>query len=78
MPLTHYDNFSHWALVVKDLLLTGELPGADTSLIPFRDYPPGTSVFIFYICRYLGHSQGMMLLAQNSVLLACFFALFGL
>ena len=78
MPLTHYDNFSHWALVVKDLLLTGELPGADTSLIPFRDYPPGTSVFIFYICRYLGHSQGMMLLAQNSVLLACFFALFGM
>lgn len=78
MSLTHYDNFSHWALVVKDLLLTGELPGADTSLIPFRDYPPGTSVFIFYICRYLGHSQGMMLLAQNSVLLACFFALFGI
>lgn len=27
MPLTHYDNFSHWALVVKDLLLTGSCLG---------------------------------------------------
>ena len=47
-------------------------------MIPFRDYPPGVSLIIYYICRYAGHSQGMMLLAQNSVLFACFFALAGI
>ena len=55
-----------------------ELPGAETTMIPFRDYPPGVGLIIYYICRYAGHSQGMMLLAQNSVLFACFFALAGI
>ena len=77
LRLTHYDNFSHWALAVKYLLLAGELPGAETTLLPFRDYPPGSSLFVAYICRYIGHSQGQMLLAQNSLLLACFLAVFG-
>ena len=78
LKLTHYDNFSHWALIVKYLLLVEELPGAETTMIPFRDYPPGVSLIIYYICRYAGHSQGMMLLAQNGVLFACFFALAGI
>lgn len=77
LRLTHYDNFSHWALAVKYLLLAEELPGAETTLLPFRDYPPGSSLFVAYICRYMGHSQGQMLLAQNSLLLACFLAVFG-
>ena len=78
LKLTHYDNFSHWALIVKYLLLVEKLPGAESTMIPFRDYPPGVSLIIYYICRYAGHSQGMMLLAQNSVLFACFFALAGI
>ena len=78
LKLTHYDNFSHWALIVKYLLLVEALPGAETTMIPFRDYPPGVSLIIYYICRYAGHSQGMMLLAQNGVLFACFFALAGI
>ena len=55
-----------------------ELPGAESTMIPFRDYPPGVGLIIYYICRYAGHSQGMMLLAQNGVLFACFFALAGI
>ena len=78
LKLTHYDNFSHWALIVKYLLLVEELPGAESTMIPFRDYPPGVGLIIYYICRYAGHSQGMMLLAQNGVLFACFFALAGI
>ena len=78
LRLTHYDNFSHWALLVKYLLLTEELPQAGDALLAFRDYPPGMSLFLFYVCRYAGHSQGMMLLAQNSVILSCFLAMFGI
>lgn len=78
LKLVHYDNFSHWALIVKYLLSADQLPGVDTELIPFRDYPPGSSLFIYYICRYAGHSQGIMLLAQNCLILACFFSVFGI
>ncbi len=78
LKFVHYDNFSHWALIVKYLLSADQLPGADTELIHFRDYPPGSSLFIYYICRYAGHSQGVMLLAQNSLIFACFFSVFGI
>lgn len=75
--LTHYDNFSHWALVVKYLLIYGELPGAQTVLVPFRDYPPGASLWVYYCCRFLGQGQGIMLLAQTAATLACFGAMMG-
>ena len=78
LKLLHYDNFSHWALIVKYLLSTDHFPGADTVMIPFRDYPPGSSVFIYYVCRFAGRSQGIMLLAQNSMLIACFYAVSGI
>ena len=78
LKLLHYDNFSHWALIVKYLLSTDHFPGADTVMIPFRDYPPGSSVFIYYVCRFAGRSQGVMLLAQNSMIIACFYAVFGI
>ena len=78
LKMIHYDNFSHWALVVKYLLSADRFPGADSILIPFRDYPPGSSLFIYYVCRFAGHSQGMMILAQNSLIFACFYAVFGI
>ena len=78
LKLLHYDNFSHWALIVKYLLCADRLPGADTAMIPFRDYPPGSSLFIYYVCRFAGHSQGIMILAQNSMIFACFYAVFGI
>lgn len=78
MRLTHYDNFSHWAVIVKYLLGADRLPGADAGIVAFRDYPPGSSLLIYYVCRYAGHSQGIMLLAQNSLILACFYAVFGI
>lgn len=77
LRFTHYDNFSHWAVIVKYLILAEHFPGADTVMVPFRDYPPGVSLFVYYFCKFCGHSQGMMLLAQNSILLSCFLAVFG-
>lgn len=78
MKLTHYDNFSHWAVIVKYLLSADRLPGPGAEIVAFRDYPPGSSLFIYYICRYAGRAQGIMLLAQNSLILSCFYAIFGI
>ena len=78
LKLLHYDNFSHWAVMVKYLLSANRFPGADTELVTFLDYPPGSSVFIYYVCLFLGRSQGVMLLAQTALIFACFLAVFGI
>lgn len=74
----HYDNFSHWAMIVKYMLITDQLPDAGNQLVTFKNYPPGCAVFIYYVCKFLGNAQGVMLLAQNSILFSCFLAVFGI
>lgn len=76
--LLHYDNFSHWALIVKYLLGTGHYPDASDTLIVFKDYPPGTAVFLYYICTFAGKGEGVMLAAQTGIILSCFSAVFGI
>ena len=76
--LTHYDNFSHWAIVLKQMLSTNAFPTPDSNLIDFKNYPLGTSSFIYYVCRFMGHSQSVMLLAQGLLIFSCFYAMFGI
>lgn len=75
--LDHYDNFSHWGIVVKLMLSTDAFPTAQTGLIDFLNYPLGTSSFLYYVCRFSTRSEGMMLLAQGVLIFAFFYAIFG-
>lgn len=74
----HYDNFSHWGLVVKYMLITDGFPDASSALIDFKTYPLGSSVFLYYVCRIAGSSQGVMLVGQAMIIFACFYAMFGI
>lgn len=74
----HYDNFSHWAIVVKQMLSTDAVPNADSALIEFSNYPLGTASFLYYVCKILGRSQGTMLFAQGLLIFSCFYAFFGI
>ncbi len=75
--LIHYDNFSHWALVIKLMLSYNAFPEASSALIDFKNYPLGSSSFIYYICRFAGKSQPIMLAAQGILIFSCFYAVFG-
>lgn len=75
--MIHYDNFSHWAVAVKYMLMTGRIPDAASAIIDFKSYPLGTTSFIYFICRFAGNQQGMMLVAQGMLIFACFYAIFG-
>jgi len=75
--LIHYDNFSHWAIVIKQMLNTNAFPDAASALVDFKNYPLGSSSFIYFICRFAGTSQGIMLAAQGLLIFACFYAMFG-
>ncbi|GAB6927881.1 hypothetical protein JCM10914A_18640 [Paenibacillus sp. JCM 10914] len=76
--LTHYDNFSHWAIVLKQMLSTDAFPTPDADLIDFKNYPLGISSFIYYVCRFAGQAQSIMLLAQGLLIFSCFYAMFGI
>lgn len=76
--LTHYDNFSHWAVVLKLMLSTDAFPTVASKLIDFKNYPLGSTSFLYYICRFAGHSQQVMLIAQGLLIFSCFYAIFGI
>ena len=73
----HYDNFSHWAVVVKYMLLTDRIPDAASAIIDFKSYPLGSSSFLYYVCRIVGNGEGVMLAGQALLLFASFYAVFG-
>ena len=72
----HYDNFSHWALVVKRMLAVNRFPNFRDSLIMFPAYPLGSSVYIYYFARIVSTSESAQMLAQTFVMLACILPLF--
>ncbi len=78
LRLEHYDNFSHWATVVKQMYNTNAFPTLEDAIVSFKDYPPGSSVLVYYGCLLWDNAQGVMLLMQNALLLAGFYAMFGL
>ena len=73
----HYDNFSHWAVVVKNMLITNRFPDAFSAIIDFKSYPLGSSSFLYYFCSVVGSEEGVMLTGQILLLFACFYAMFG-
>jgi len=72
----HYDNFSHWGIVVKEMLCTNAFPTAQSALIDYKDYSLGTSSFIYYVCRIMNNSQGIMLVAQALLIFSSFYGMF--
>lgn len=75
--LIHYDNFSHWAIIIKEMLTINKLPNFQSNVILFTSYPPGTACFIYFICKYIGTSEGIVLFAQSLIIISSLFTLFA-
>lgn len=78
LKFDHFDNFSHWGIVVKNMLTNHRFPEARDMLIAFKDYPLGMSSLIYYFCLFLGNNQGIMIMCQNMFIFSCFYAMFGI
>ncbi len=74
----HYDNFSHWSVVVKYMLSADAFPNSSAELIDFSNYPLGTSSWIYYVCSFSSKNQGVMMAAQGILIFACLYSLFGI
>lgn len=76
-PLIHYDNFSHWATIVKFLTYNGYLPRASDTIISFTSYPPATALFITQFVTFTGFHEGTMLVAQFILIWAASYTIFS-
>lgn len=74
--LEHYDNYSHWATIVKFLYTEGRLPTAADSIISFTSYPLGSSLFIYYATLIAGFGSNVMLIAQFILIFSGLYAMF--
>ncbi|QHS23508.1 hypothetical protein GWK91_11300 [Virgibacillus sp. MSP4-1] len=70
-----YDNFSHWGLIVKEMFMLNSLPDG-TTVISYRNYPPGSAVFIYFVNYIIGYTESHTLMAQGLLLSACLTVLF--
>lgn len=75
---TGYDNFSHWALVVKQMLQTDRFPTWQDPIILFQGYPLGSSVFIYYVSRLISTvSEGCQMFAQTMLTISLILPVFS-
>lgn len=75
--LVHYDNFSHWALMVKYLITESALPVTSTGIISFSAYPIGSSLFVYYVSWVVGYSESVLLIGQFILIMAAFYSFFA-
>lgn len=75
---THYDNFSHWALVVRVMLTENRFPTFEDPVVVFQSYPLGSASFIYLVSKVLGSSESVMMLSQGVLILGFVVGLMGI
>lgn len=71
----HYDNFSHWGVVAREILETNQFPSFKSSMIQFPTYITGSASFIYFICKVIGsNAEGTIIFANLSISLAALFS----
>lgn len=73
---THYDNFSHWALVVKKIIETNRYPNFEDTIITFQEYPLGSATYIYFFAKLVSTSESIQMFAQVYMMLSCIIPLF--
>lgn len=70
-PLSHNDDFNHWAVMIRNMLLLDRFPDASVTAIDFSSYPPGTAVFDYFVNRmtFGSYSEGRLIFSQNLMVL---------
>ena len=73
----HFDNFTHWATVVRSMLHTDRFPTFKDTVVTFSTYPLGTSACIYYFCRLVGSGEDMQMLGQAYMMVCAILPVFA-
>ena len=72
-----YDDFSHWAMAARSLLQNNRYPNFSDYLIQFKEYPLGSTSYIYYFCKLTGNTESMQMMAQAFMMLAAIVPIFS-
>ncbi|MHB9023847.1 MAG: hypothetical protein ACYC7E_06675 [Armatimonadota bacterium] len=61
--LEFWDEYAFWGLVPKEMYIRNSLLG-ESSTVFYKDYPPGTAIFQYYITQVTGFSDSNIIFAQ--------------
>lgn len=75
--LVDHDDFSHWGIVVKNMLETGRFPNFTDEVVSFQNYPLGSSAWLWYFCTWVGNEENRMLMGQGFIMLCSFLPWFS-
>lgn len=77
--LGHYDDFSHWGTIVRDICESNAFP-TDVSRVGivelFVTYAPISSSFVYWGTQLLGYTEGHAIVLQNMLTLSALTTLF--
>ena len=75
--LNHYDNYSHWATIVKFLYTEGQLPDVHDTIIAYTSYPMGSSLLVYFATYLAGYTYSFLIIGQFALILSCIYAMFS-
>ena len=73
----NFDDFSHWATIVQELLMHNAYPNYASSMILFQSYPLGSATYIYYCCLLAGTEESTMMLVQAFMMVCAIMPLFS-
>lgn len=73
--MNHYDNYSHWAAIVKFLYTEGQLPDVQDTIIAYTSYPMGSSLLVYFATFLAGYTDTVLIIGQFALILSCIYAM---
>lgn len=75
--VTWFDNFTHWATVVKNMLAADRFPTFAQKAVGFSTYPLGSSTMVYYFSRLTNEAESFWMLAQAFLMLCTLLPMFA-
>lgn len=75
--VTWFDNFTHWAVAVKNMLSADRFPTFAQEAVTFNTYPLGSTAMIYYFCRFTSPEEDFWMLAQGFLMLCMVLPMFA-
>lgn len=65
-----YDDFSHWGIISRLLLQKNAINTSLDNTVYYKSYPQATAYFIYGITKFLGYTEGNMMIANSLITLS--------
>ena len=61
-----YDEFNHWAVIVKNMYINNAYGTIENSIVTFNEYPPFTAIFQYLFLKLSGgYSEDLIIISQG-------------